>query len=97
MKTLQEVEQNYNLELDKIIENIKKLKKKNPRVLLQFPDGLKPYSTAVVSELEKRTKNAEFIIFLGSCFGACDTPNIGKLEKEIDLLVSFGHTKWEFN
>lgn len=91
-KTVQEIEQEYNLELDKIVEKIKK--KKAKRVLLQFPDGLKLYSTTIVNELEKRTKGVKFVIWMGTCFGACDTPNLGKLEKEIDLLVSFGHSKF---
>lgn len=92
-KTISEIEQEYDLELGKIVAEIKKQKAK--RVLLQFPDGLKIYSAAIVSELEKRTKNKiEFLIWLGSCFGACDIPNVPKNLK-IDLLVQFGHSRWK--
>ena len=88
---IQDFEKKYDLEFDRIVVEIKK---KNARlVLLQFPDGLKPYATAVVDYLEKRT-NAEFLIWLGSCYGACDTPILGKeLEKKIDLIIQFGHNE----
>lgn len=78
----------YNLELEKIVSEIKK--KKAKLVLLQFPDGLKPYATAIVDFLEENTE-AEFLILLGDCFGACDTPNLG--EVKVDLVVQFGHNE----
>lgn len=94
VKSISELEKNYELELDRIVKEVKKTGAR--RVLLQFPDGLKIYSSAIVKELEKRTDNkVEFIIWLGSCFGACDTPNLGKLEKDIDLVVQFGHSAWK--
>lgn len=89
-KSISDIEKEYDLEIDRVINNIKKIKKKNPKVLLQFPDGLKPYANSVVQELEKRC-NAELFIWLGSCFGACDTPDI----KGFDLLIQFGHSPWK--
>ena len=89
MKTLHEIEQEYELELPRIISEIKKNKAK--RVLVQFPDGMKPYALAIVDELEKRIKNVEFFIWLGSCYGACDVPQV----KEVDMIVQFGHSKWK--
>ncbi len=89
VKTIQELKEKYDLELEKIVEEIKKNKAK--LVLLQFPDGLKPYATAVVDFLRDKT-GAGFLIWFGSCFGACDTPILGKdLEKKIDLVIQFGH------
>jgi 2-(3-amino-3-carboxypropyl)histidine synthase len=89
MKTLKDLEKNYELDFDKVISKIKREKAK--RVLLQFPDGLKPYATVVVDFLEEKT-NAEFLIWFGDCFGACDTPteidNLG-----IGLVVQFGHNE----
>ncbi len=68
-------------------------KQKAKIVLLQFPDGLKQYATAVVDCLEEKT-NAEFIIWLGSCFGACDTPvGLEGIKPKIDLVIQFGHNK----
>ena len=86
-KTIQDLEGKYDLELNKVISLIKKEKAK--LVLLQFPDGLKPYATAVVDYLEEKT-NAEFLIWLESCFGACDLPT-GLENIKIDLVIQFGH------
>ncbi len=88
-KTIEEVEEEYWLELGKIVKTIKKEKAK--KVLLQFPDGLKPYSTIIVDYLEKQLPKVEFLIWFGSCFGACDTPQVDKLG--IGLIVQFGHSK----
>ena len=90
-KTIQELQEKYDLELKRVISEIKKSKAK--LVLLQFPDGLKPYATALVDYLEKET-NAEFLIWLGTCFGACDTPlEVERLKPKIDLIIQFGHNE----
>lgn len=89
MKTIEELEKIYDLELDKIVSEIKKEKAK--LVLLQFPDGLKPYATSVVDYLEEKV-NTNFLIWFGNCFGACDTP-IGIENMKIDLVVQFGHNE----
>ncbi|MFA5019978.1 MAG: diphthamide synthesis protein [Candidatus Pacearchaeota archaeon] len=81
---------NYNLELNKIAEEIKKFQA--GKVLLQFPDGLKPKAEEAVNFLNKKT-NADIFIFLGECYGGCDFPlevnNLG-----IDLIIQFGHNKF---
>jgi len=85
----------YDFEIDKIVKNIKKLRKKKPIVLLQFPDGLKNKALEVVDKLEEKT-SAEFIIWMDSCFGGCDLPVLDKnTEKKIDLVVQFGHTEFK--
>jgi len=90
--TINEIEKIYDLELDKVIEEVKGNKAK--LVLLQFPDGLKAYATVIVDYLEKKT-SAEFLIWLGSCFGACDTPVLPKdIATKIDLVVQFGHNEF---
>jgi 2-(3-amino-3-carboxypropyl)histidine synthase len=91
VRNIEDLNEIYDLELDKVITQIRKQKAKI--VLLQFPDGLKPYAICIVDFLKEKTK-AEFLIWFGSCFGACDTPNLGKdLEKKIDLFVQFGHNE----
>lgn len=89
VRTINELEEKYDLELNKIISEIKKNKSKI--VLLQFPDGLKPYATVVVDYFKKKT-SAEFLIWLGTCFGACDVPvGLEGIKPKIDLIVQFGH------
>jgi 2-(3-amino-3-carboxypropyl)histidine synthase len=99
--TLEHLNELYDLELDKVVARIKKQKAKF--VLLQFPDGLKQYATSVVDYLEKQLAppvhqstecGCKFLIWLGTCYGACDTPVLGKeLEKKIDLTIQFGHNE----
>lgn len=91
-KSILDIKEIYDLELDKIVRNIKKQKAK--RVLLQFPEGLKPYSTIICEEIEEKS-NCQCFIWLGDCFGGCDVPlEVGKIG--IDLIVQFGHSKWNF-
>ena len=90
-RTLQEIEEKYDLELAVVVDKINKNKAK--LVLLQFPDGLKPYATVVVDYLQENTK-AEFLIWFGDCFGACDTPvGLEKIKPKIDLVIQFGHNE----
>jgi 2-(3-amino-3-carboxypropyl)histidine synthase len=90
-KTLLDLEERYDLELDVVVDKINKNKAK--LVLLQFPDGLKQYATPVIDYLHEKTK-VEFLIWLDSCFGACDTPvGLEKLKPKIDLVIQFGHNE----
>ena len=99
---LENLEREYELQLEKAIEKIMKLKvcagkmkkeHRKPIVLLQFPDGLKPYALEVADYIEEKTGGrAEIIIWLGSCFGACDIP-----KTKADLLIQFGHSKFRRN
>jgi len=99
-KNINELEEEYEFEIEKIAQIIKKQKAK--KILLQFPNGLKPHSTLIqdriMEELEtkKYKENFKLFIWLGTCFGACDIP----LEVEkigIDLIVQFGHSSWDFS
>lgn len=74
----------YDLELEKAVDEINKLEAKS--VLIQLPDGLKPNATEIVDFLKSKTK-ANIFIWLQSCWGSCDYPEI----KNIDLLIQFGH------
>ena len=91
MYTIKELNEKYDLELEKVISEIKR--KKAKLILLHFPDGLKPYATSVVDFLESKT-NAEFLIWFGTCFGACDTPTgLENIKPKFDLVVQFGHSE----
>ena len=77
----------YNLELDKAVNEIKAAKAKT--VCIQLPDGLKPKANEIADYLEKNT-NAQILIYAGSCFGACDVPNVN-----VDLLIQWGHSEFK--
>ena len=81
----------YDLELDRVVKEIRKIKAK--RVCIQLPDGLKPKADKIHKEIENDT-DAEVLIWLGSCYGACDTPNLDRLK--VDLLIQWGHSEWKF-
>jgi len=80
----------YNLELKKVIETIKK--EKASLVCIQLPDGLKPKAKEIADEITNKT-NAKVLIWAGTCFGSCDVPNLDKLK--VDLLIQFGHSEWK--
>ena len=91
--SINELEEKYNLELNRIISRIKKQKAK--LVLLQFADGLKPHATTIVDFLDEKFKGrVEFLIWLGTCFGACDTPvGLENIKPKINLIIQFGHNE----
>jgi diphthamide biosynthesis enzyme Dph1/Dph2-like protein len=96
---LEDLEKKYDLELDRIMKEIKSLGKKSPVVLLQFPDGLKRFAREIEDYLKKQLEqediNVDFRTWLGSCFGACDVPDNDKIHVEFDLIIQFGHAAWE--
>ncbi|MEK6864022.1 MAG: diphthamide synthesis protein [Nanoarchaeota archaeon] len=75
----------YDLELERVAKEIRKKNAKT--VCIQLPDGLKPKATEIADYLQKNTK-AKILIWAGSCFGACDIPNV-----DADLLIQWGHSK----
>jgi 2-(3-amino-3-carboxypropyl)histidine synthase len=79
----------FDLELEKAADIIKSEKAKT--VCIQLPDGLKPRAGEIVDFLETHTK-AKVSIWSGSCFGACDTP---QLPKDFDILLQWGHSEWK--
>ncbi|MFH1072992.1 MAG: diphthamide synthesis protein [Nanoarchaeota archaeon] len=80
----------FSLELDKVLEEIRK--KGSKRVLIQLPDGLKPRAAEIVDFIEKNSESKAFI-WLSSCYGGCDLPTgIGMMD--IDLMIQFGHTRY---
>ena len=79
---------NYNLELERVLEKIKESKAKT--VCLQLPDGLKPKAKEIVDSIGS---NVRVLIWLGSNFGACDIP-LGLERMNVDLVISWGHNKF---
>ena len=81
------MEINYDLELERAANKIKE--EKAEIVCIQLPDGLKERATEIARYLEEKTK-AKIVIWLGSCWGACDVPNL-----DVDLLIQWGHSDWD--
>ena len=80
---------NYDLELEQAKEKIKETNAKT--VCIQLPEGLKPMAGTIVKELQET--GASIIIWLGSCYGACDIPT--QVESlGVDLLLQWGHSAW---
>ncbi len=77
----------YDLELDRVVKEIKKAKAKT--ICLQLPDGLKPKAKEIQDYIQKRVR-CDILIWAGSCFGSCDIPKL-----DVDLLVQFGHSEWK--
>jgi 2-(3-amino-3-carboxypropyl)histidine synthase len=78
----------YDLELNKAVAEIKNTKAKT--VCIQLPDGLKAKADEIVTFLEQET-GAQVLIWLNSCYGACDWP----LGLDVDILIAWGHSAWK--
>jgi 2-(3-amino-3-carboxypropyl)histidine synthase len=80
----------YDLELERLAEKVNTQGAR--KVVLQFPDGLKYYAGEVVDELREKT-DAEFFIYFGPCFGACDVP-LHLKQLDFDMCVQWGHAPY---
>lgn len=84
--------QNYDLEMERVIGEIKKNNSKT--VLLHLPDGLKPKAEEIQQKINKET-DALVLIWAGSNFGACDLP-VDTERIGVDLIIHFGHSAWVY-
>ena len=84
--TIANLERDYDVELKRVVGKIGDSGAKS--VLVQLPDGLKPWAVAIVDYLSGKC-NVEIRVWLGSCFGACDLP-----DSDVALVVQFGHAAW---
>ena len=79
----------FDFEEARIKQEITKLGAK--RVLLQFPEGLKPESPRLAKIVE--ANGALPIISADPCYGACDVAVNEAESLGVDLIVHFGHAK----
>lgn len=63
------------------------------RLLIQMPDGLKPYAANISRELMKRT-GVEVYISAGPCYGGCDVATGQAKLLNVDLIAHYGHTEF---
>ncbi len=90
----------YSLELKQVIEKINQ--SSASLILLQLPDGLKPQTESILHQINQKTKkktkqkysNKQILIWLGSCFGACDLPALPPTLSSKTLLIQWGHSPW---
>ena len=85
------VNEDYDLELEKVVDEIKKHDAK--KVLIQLGEGLKPRSLQIQEHIESKLgKKCEIYFWLNSCYGKCDIPEIlDAKHNDFDLLIQFGH------
>ncbi len=80
----------YDLEEARLVEEIKKRSAR--RVLLQLPEGLKPFAAGLAKRLQD-SSNAEVIVSGDPCYGACDLAVQQMRQLGTDLLIHFGHAE----
>lgn len=83
--------ESYDLQLKDAVEEVRKAEAK--RVLVQLPDGLKPYADKIQAALKREFPGIEIVFWADSCFGACDAP-LHVRHLGFDLLLAFGHAPW---
>jgi len=79
----------YDLELETVYSEINK--RRAVRVLLQLPDGMRPFALKIVEDIEKNTR-AKVFLSGDSCYGACDVAISQAKELDADLIVHYGHS-----
>jgi len=80
----------YDIEIENILKEI--LTRKAKKVLIQLPDGLKPYASKILEYLS--LKDVLIVFSTDPCYGSCYIADyIGK-EYDFDLLIHIGHEKF---
>ncbi len=82
----------YDFELERVVGEI--LGSKAGVVGLQFPEGLKEHALGIAREVEART-HATAVVMADPTYGACDIKSRAAKKLGVDLIVHFGHTRFE--
>ena len=77
------------MELPRVAEEIRR--RGSRRVLLQLPDGVRPFAWQMVRALREAT-GVQVLLSGDSCYGACDLAARQARELGADLLVHYGHS-----
>lgn len=81
----------YDLELERVIAKVSELGAS--RVLLQLPDGMRPFAVQMVSAISKAT-GASVFLSGDSCYGACDIAIDQARALDVGLIIHYGHTQY---
>lgn len=79
----------YNLELDRVVSEI--TARKASRVLLQLPDGMRPFAYQLEAAINQST-GATVMLSGDSCYGSCDIASRQAEELGADLVIHYGHS-----
>ena len=79
----------YDLELERVVSEIRE--RKASKVLLQLPDGMRPFALQLVKGIEEST-GANVFLSADSCYGACDIALNQAKQLGVDLIVHYGHS-----
>ena len=79
----------FDFEEERLAKEIRKHKAK--RVLIQLPEGLKPYAIRIAATLE--SIGAQALISADPCYGACDLAVYDAQALQADLIIHYGHTE----
>ena len=79
----------FNFEEERLAKEIRKHKAK--RVLIQLPEGLKPYALRIAAVVE--SSGAQALISADPCYGACDLAICDAPTLGADLIIHYGHTE----
>lgn len=79
----------YQFETEKIIDLV--VKNNFKKVLVQLPDGLKPYALNLAKEINKKT-GAIVYVSGDSCYGACDLALQEAESLDVNLIIHYGHS-----
>ncbi|ENN96613.1 diphthamide biosynthesis protein [Methanocaldococcus villosus KIN24-T80] len=85
----------YDLETERVIEEIKKLGKENPIVIFQAPEGLKLEVEKEIEKIKNKINITPFL-WLNSCYGACDLIEDKVKIVNPDLIIHYGHKKLDY-
>lgn len=79
----------YDLDTRRVAEEISR--RGCRRVLLQLPDGMRPFAMQLAAAIREAT-GAQVFLSGDSCYGACDIATRQARELGADLLVHYGHS-----
>jgi 2-(3-amino-3-carboxypropyl)histidine synthase len=79
----------FDLEEKRVITEIRKHKAK--RVLIQLPEGLKPYAPRIATIIGNA--GAQAFVSADPCYGACDLSIHEAQTISADLIIHYGHTQ----
>ena len=78
----------FDFEEDFVIKEV--FKRKAKKILLQLPEGLKPYGFRISNKLEEET-GALIYVSARPCYGGCDLAIKEAEDLEVDLIIHYGH------